>query len=114
MSVDKISYSGLTIDELLVKSAIPTNATSYSCNWSVYDLLIICAGQYGNINETKVVPVAYMKGTTGDRKVQLMNTRNGEKKYNVYKDGDNALYIVALQEDTDAYVIRIYGVKFGK
>lgn len=114
MSVDKISYSGLTIDELLIKSAIPTDATSYSCNWSVYDLLIICAGQYGNINETEVVPVEYMKTTSSGTKVQLMNTRNGDKKYNVYKDGDNALYIVALQADTDAYAIRIYGVKFGK
>lgn len=114
MSVDKISYSGITTVEILSANSIPTVATSYRCNWAEYDLLIICADQYGNINETEIVPVEYMKGTSSGTKVQLMNTRNGDKKYNVYKDGDNALYIAALQEDTDAYYIRIYGVKFGK
>lgn len=113
MSVDKIRYSGITVNTLLNQPAIPTVATSYSCNWAEYDFLIICAAQYGNINETEVVPVDYMKTTSSGTKVQLMNTRNGDKRYNVYKDGNNALFIQALQEDTDAFYIRIYGVKFG-
>ena len=109
MATGIIKHSGCV--QLLNASNISSaEATSYTCNWSNYDLLIICACFYGNINETIVVPNAYFRTTASSQRVRINNSWYS-RKYDVYKNGDDSVYILAEQSETDAYGIRIYGVK---
>lgn len=95
---------------LEVANISSTEATSYSCNWSNYDLLIICGCFYGNVCETIVVPKDYFSTTNSSRRVRINNAAYS-RIYNVYKNGNNAIYILADQSETTAFGIQIYGVK---
>ena len=103
IEVNEICYTGYSV---------PTTETSYSCAWSGYDLLIICAVHYGNTRETIVVPVTYFSGTnSGSRPV--VYDPYAKSGYDVYKNGNNAVYIKAGATDS-ARGVRIYGVKLAK
>ena len=108
-------YTNLKIEAELICDtgySVPTTETSYSCAWSGYDLLIICAVHYGNTRETIVVPVTYFSGTnSGSRPV--VYDPYAKSGYDVYKNGNNAVYIKAGATDS-ARGVRIYGVKLAK
>ena len=109
------SYTNLKIE---IKSicytgySVPTTATSYSCAWSGYDFLIICAMHYGNTRETIVVPVTYFAETNSSTRPVVYDPY-ANSGYDVYKNGNNAVYIKAGATDS-ARGIRIYGVKLAK
>lgn len=92
--------------------SVPTTETSYPCAWSGYDLLIICAVHYDNTRGTIVVPVTYFAETySSSRPVVFDPTVN--VGYDVWKNGNNAVYIRAGATDS-ARGVRIYGVKLAK
>lgn len=95
--------------QLVHKTGIPTTATSYSCNWSRYRFLIIEAVYYNNITATIVVPKEYMSVTSSGYRIQLYTQHNTSVYWNIYKNGDSAVYINATAEDTN-HGVQIYGV----
>ena len=111
MATGTIKHSG-SVQLLNATNISSTEATSYPCNWSNYDLLIICGCYYGNACETIVVPKGYFSGTNSAQRVKINNDAYS-RKYNVYKNDNNSVYILADQSETAAYGIRIYGVKIG-
>lgn len=109
MATGIIKHSGC-VQLLYAANISSTEATSYSCNWSEYDLLIICAMFYGNILETIVVPNFYFSTTNSNRRVKINNVENS-RRYSVYKNGNNAVYILADQSEKEAFGVQIFGVK---
>lgn len=110
-------YDGYTNLKIEVNSicsnySIPTTATSYSCAWSGYDLLIICAIHYGNTRGSTVVPVNYFVGTDSGARPMVYDPYVNYG-YEVWKNGNNAVYIKAGATDS-ARGVRIYGVKLAK
>ena len=110
MASGTILIPKLTTALILETSNVPTTATSYSCNWSNYDLLIVCACQYGNIDENTIVTNSYFSLTTSELRILLYNGRRS-RNYEVYQNGSNAVYIKAGQEESTQYRVRIYGIK---
>ena len=115
MATGIIKHSGC-VKLLEARNISSTEVTSYACDWSNYDLLIICAMFYANINETIVVPNSYFSETgPGFRviinNVESVNNVERGRRYNVYRNGNNAVYISAEQSEAELYGIQIYGVK---
>ena len=105
-----ILNKGVVTDQLLLESNIPQTATSYSCAWSGYDLLIFSATQYSNIASTVIVPTSYFSGTSSGTRVLLYSPQFA-RNYQIYQNGNNAVYMSADQAESTTYRIRIYGVK---
>lgn len=103
IEVTSICYTGYSV---------PTTETSYSCAWSGYDLLIICAVHYSNTRGTIVVPVTYFAETNSSARPVVYDP-SVNVGYEVYKNGDDAVYIKAGATDS-ARGVRIYGVKLAK
>jgi len=103
IEVNSICYTG---------NSVPTTATSYPCAWSGYDLLIICAVHYSNTRGTTVVPVTYFAETDSNSRPVAFDT-SANFGYDVYKNGNNAVYVRAGKTDSTRGV-RIYGVKLAK
>lgn len=95
--------------QLVYKTGIPTTATSYSCDWSRYRFLIIEAIYYNNVTATIVVPKEYMSATTSGYRVQLYTLSNTNVYWNIYKNGDSAVYILASAAAAN-HGVQIYGV----
>ena len=110
-SGDTLANRHKSIVQLMSQVTIPTTATSYSCAWSGYDLLIICTIYYNNIDEAIVVPTSYFAGTSTGGRVQIYSTP-GSNEYDVYQNGNNAVYIKA-NTSVNNRGVRIYGVKLG-
>lgn len=90
-----------------------TEVISYACDWKNYRLLSICIGTYNNIMSCAVVPTDYFNTTTSGSRPQLfVFTSAGAVQFyaNVYKNGDNAVYINF--SNASAYArVRIWGIK---
>ena len=111
-------YTNLTlqIDRILEATSVPTTATSYSCAWSEYDLLIIQSCQYSNVRESVVVTKAYFNNTSSSTRVQMYDHQSGDRIYEVYQNGTSAVYVAITtgSAGTAAYNVKIYGVKLAK
>lgn len=98
-------------DLLLDQKSIGTTATSYSCAWSGYDLLIIVCAFYSNFMDTIVIPVSAFAATTSGGRPFVADSIHG-KNFEVYQDGASSVYIKGGQAADATYGVRIYGVKF--
>ena len=78
---------------------------SYSCNWSDYKLLIIQRKFYANILETIVVDTSFFSGTSSGTRVLLEGG-----KYEVYKNGNNTVYVGTGADIGSNRSIKIVGV----
>ena len=109
--VTTLENKNVQIKQILRVSNIPQEATSYSCDWSSYDLLIIEALFYGNVTESYTIPVSYFKSTdSGSRPIITDSIYN--RSYEIYKNTSSSVYIYAYQQESNGYGIRIYGVKY--
>lgn len=110
--VTALETAGLVCTLLLDQKSIPTTPTSYSCDWSGYDLLIVCAVWYENIRASIVVPAnGYFDQTASNKKIYIADAASN-RTYGVYKDGDNAVYAYEGGSADPIYGIKIYGIKF--
>ena len=98
------------IEALCTAQDIPLTATSYSCKWANYDLLIIWATQYSNVCATSVVPTSYFSTTTSTKRV-LLNNEWYSRRYQIYQNGADYVYMLANQTEASEYRVTIYGVK---
>ena len=104
-------------DTLLnITSNVPTTATSYSCNWTNYDLLIWNATFYNNIFASTVVPKGWFDTTSPTRVIIVFNPSTGIR-FDLYKNGNDAVY---ASRDTTQITLpanhgfSLLGVKFNK
>ena len=100
----KIKY-----DKLLDQKSIPTVATSYNCNWSNYDLLIIYSAQYNNRTSSIIVPKDYFAETTSGKR-PIIRDSFFNKTYWVYKNTDTSVYIMTDSTNDETGVI-ITGIR---
>ena len=99
--------------ELLLEATnVSTTATSYNCDWSQYNYLILRACQYGNTRATIVVPNSVLAGSSNSNRPMLYDPAISGLYYEIYKNGDNALYIRSSQTGSTALGVRIHGIKF--
>ena len=98
---------------LMTRMGIGTTAISISCEWSGYDLLIVCAMFYGNVMASVVVPGDYFAGTTSGGRVTVTDPANN-RRFEVWKNGDDAVYAKIVSSPDSAFGVRIYGVLFGE
>jgi len=113
---DSYTNLALQIDRILEAASVPTTATSYSCAWSDYDLLIIQSCFYSNVRESIVVTKGYFAVTSSTSRVMLYDNQSGGRIYEVYKNGTSAVYaaITTGSAGTASLNLKIYGVKLAK
>lgn len=109
--IEKTNSLHLKMDQIFYKSNIPTTATSYSCDWTKYDTLVITASQYGNHTCSVEVPISYFQNTEQNRRVIINDFITGVN-FEVYKNGNDAIYIKANELSSKA-VIFVYGTYIG-
>ena len=100
----KISY-----DELLYKKSIPTDPTSYPCNWKNYDFLIISTLQYNNRTSSLVINTKYFSTTTSTTRPFIKDI-NTNKTYQIYKNTDTSVYLVTDSTSENTGVV-IEGIR---
>ena len=89
---------------------IGTSATSFSCNWQNYDLLMLCSTQYNNVCETVTVPTLYFRNTGSGDRPRISDTLNNVR-LEAWQNGEGS--ITAVSTTSSAIIrLRIYGVKF--
>lgn len=113
---DGYTNLALQIDRILEAASVPATATSYSCAWSDYDLLIIQSCFYSNVRESIVVTKEYFAVTSSTSRVMLYDHQSGDRIYEVYKNGTSAVYaaITTGSAGTVSLNLKIYGVKLAK
>ena len=120
MSKSKFRYGGgggstgqePRIVNLMEKTNVSTSATSVSCYWTGYDLLVFEAVSNGNINGTVVVPPDWFAATTASVRVLVTDPINN-KHYQVYQNGDSSVYILGNEAAASGRGVRMYGITFG-
>ena len=110
MATGTIKLQSPVVTELLRELSIPTTATSYNCNWSDYDFLLIYALHYSNLRSCNVVPKSAFSNTTAGSRPFVYDGVDS-RYYAVYKDGNTKVYIGSNTSDA-AHGVCIYGVKF--
>ena len=95
-------------DTLLEAQNIPTTATLYNCNWQNYYFLSIEATFYNNVMEQMIIPTSYFNITGSGARPQIYDGPFS-CLYQVYKQQDGKVYILASKSDTNRG-IRIYGI----
>ena len=109
-AIDEVNGKKISITELLNQLNIPSNPTSYDCNWAVYDALIIENIFYGNVMVSATVPTSYFNGTGTGNNIQLAVPGSTIRTAVVYKNDNTHIYARELNPDS-AWGVRIYGMK---
>ncbi len=95
---------------LLNAKNVPTTATSYATTWKGYDYLLVCATFYSNVVASVLVPGYYFDSTTSTARVIITDPVNS-RQYDVYKDGDNGIFLKGSAAAGAAYGVAVYGMK---
>lgn len=95
--------------EILNQKNIPATATSYTCDWSGYQFLMICSLNFYNIMQELSVPTSFIAATSAGVTVQFKDMQTNST-YIIYKDGNDHLYISSTNQNANLG-IRIYGYK---
>ncbi len=109
MTNRQLTQRRITCDTILDIKSVPTSFTSYSCAWSGYDFLLLCAMYYGNIRVTILEPISDFAISSNGRRPLLADAALA---YEIYQNGDSAVYVKANQTQTD-YGVKIFGIKLG-
>ena len=113
MATGTIKRSTIKSVEILSVANVPSTATSYACNWSIYDLLLVQTRYYGNIRSSNICSVDYFDTTSDGRRIYALDTVSNYR-YEIYKDGNNAVMVLQNGGTPDSrYGIYIYGIKMG-
>lgn len=84
-----------------------TNLTPYDCAWTPYQYLLILAGTYSNIYESKLVSSAVFNGTTSTGR--LISYLSDGNIIEIHKNGSTKINI-KVNNATANLRIRIFGV----
>ena len=104
---------GFFKSELLLEATnIPNTATSYACDWNQYDYLIIRACFYNNTRATLVIPHDIFSASTTSNRAILYDPGISGLNYEIYKNGNSAVYIKGSQAGTASLGVRIHGIRF--
>lgn len=97
---------------LLDERDIPTTATSKSCAWQNYEILIFCLVHYGNIRASIIAPKSYFQNTHSSGRVILIDSSGSDviPRYSIYQNGSGSVYVEATISSSDNFGIRIYGI----
>ena len=110
--IDAVNNKHITFTNIFDQKSIPTDWTSYNCNWSIYDALSIELVEYGNVQDNIVMSTAYFVTTSAGNRPMLYKPDVITTQFQVYKNTNSSIYVKSASVSS-VYGVRIYGIKLG-
>ena len=98
---------------ILSTSDLANGATTFECNWSEYQYLLIHFGNYSNVYETQLITRGYFRNTgSGARPIVLIpyNSTGAFWTNEVYKSDDTHVVVKTTATESNHIRCRIYGL----